>query len=282
MSTIFRVFVFIIISSMCSMGYSNTSQDINFNYQIIKVSSVAKLPEVVFSSEGKTYIKYPNIYSRSELPSLYLLSDASWKWKYPYIIINKVISKAKVVDNKTGTLIYSIVYNDNYTPWISKAQKVHSKAISGYFIAINTGIGGLNNKIFTSPVFMAAIGYDSAVTEKLLLGMELQYSYNGISKEDIQINAGSARFKSSDISILGRIIYLFDNGVSVFSSGGLAYLHSSMIGKNEDNVLVPRFNLGSGYNFCNGYGLTLTYSHLFESKKTVNANALTVGIQYHF
>ena len=189
-----------------------------------------------------------------------------------------------MIDRKTGVLLYSISYSNNYTPWISRAKKIQTKAISGYFIAINTGVGGLNGKIFSSPVFMALIGYDRAVTESLLLGMAIQYSYNGISKQDIKINEGSdcARYKSSDISMLGRLIYLFNNGLSVFSSGGLAYLHSSILGGSENNVLVPRFNLGSGYNFSNGYGITLTYSHLFESNQTISANALTAGIQYHF
>jgi hypothetical protein len=267
-------------------------QSLNFNYKVSGEGNPSWKPIEVFTSGDKTYIKYANVHNMQNLPDLYLKSDQhgipQWKWESPYVVVNMPISSAQIVDPRSGKVIYTLNLKNSAMPYIAPAPKLTAKQLAGVFVEFDLGVGGVDNQKFKNPVFSGSIGYDADLTEHWLFGVGFGASYNGKSNE-IGTSASSYKIKSYDVELMTRATYLFFNGITVFGKAGLAYV----INKSTDEVgsatpepdekkVVPKLAIGIGYQTRSGVGFNLQLSRLFDSNKTVNANALTVGIGYYF
>ena len=280
-------------SFAATYAVSTDLQSLNFNYKVSGKGNPSWKPIEVFTSGDKTYIKYANVHSMQDLPDLYLKSDhhgiPQWKWESPYVVINMPISSAQIVDPRSGKVVYTLNLKDSAMPYIAPAPKLTAKQLAGVFVEFDLGVGGVDNQKFKNPVFSGSIGYDGDLTKHWLFGLGLGITYNGKSNE-IGTSPASYKIKSYDLELMTRATYLFFNGITIFGKAGLAYVinkptdeGASLTPKpDEQKKIVPKLAIGMGYQTKSGVGFNLQLSRLFDSNKTVNANALTVGIGYHF
>lgn len=289
------VFAFsIVVATSFTVAYavSTDLQTLNFNYQVTGKGNPLWKPIEVFTSGGKTYIKYANVHSMQDLPDLYLKSDhhgiPQWKWEAPYVVVNMPISSAQIVDPRSGKVVYTLSLKNSAMPYIAPAPKLTAKQLAGVFVEFDLGVGGVENQKFKNPVFSGSIGYDADLTQHWLFGLGFGATYNGKSNEQGS-SPNTYKIRSFDIELMTRATYLFFNGITIFGKAGLAYTidkavdaSSGVTVPDQEKKIVPKLAIGMGYQIKSGVGFNLQLSRLFDSSTTVNANALTVGIGYHF
>lgn len=120
----------------------------------------------------------------------------------------------------------------------------------------------------------AYAGYLFAVSHNVLLGPTLGYTFFGHSEYKAKTDAfgqQKAQIKSQAASLLAKGLYVFDNGVDVNASAGMAYVTQKytgqIFGKVTRHAFKPELGLGAGYEFENGLGLGLATNYIFGETK---------------
>ncbi len=284
-------FIGLSICASSAFAVATNVQSLDFNYKISGKGNPSWKPIEVFTTNGRTYIKYADVTGAHDLPDLYLKSKGSstpqWKWEAPYVVVNEAIDSAQIVNPHTGKVVYTIAPKENALPYIAPAPSISSKKLAGVFVEFDLGVGGVNNQRFKNPVFSGSIGYDADVSSHVLLGLGIGGTYNGKSNQESPTN--KTKIRSFDIELMGRATYLFYSGFTIFGKAGLAYTIDKLIdtpagftGAKQQKKIVPKMALGVGYQTTMGLGFNFQLSRLFDSNTTANASALTVGMGYHF
>jgi outer membrane immunogenic protein len=186
----------------------------------------------------------------------------------------------------------------------------------GTYIGANLGIGGIQTKKMDteglSNYKFNINGLAGRVNAGHLFGqnsfnygIEVGYAMYQSNKYTIGDTA-SFIYKGYNIDILGVAQYNFNSNWNIFSKAGVAYVHQKTTTSEDKffnpytdskNKFLPEVAIGGGYEFDNGLGLNLTFSHIFGNNpeqfnsvnmtrdnlnKVASVNMLTLGINYKF
>ncbi|MCX7123483.1 MAG: outer membrane beta-barrel protein [Gammaproteobacteria bacterium] len=153
-------------------------------------------------------------------------------------------------------------------------------------------------------VLGATVGYDYALTQNWMTGLELGYLYMGettynytiphvvnvsgsISNWGIQLMATGTYVMSSGWNFFGKVGGVYEStDVSGSASGSLSS------GSTDQTGVLPALAIGMGYLFTQNLNLSLQYEHTFGSNWNDNnvssdsspmtQNILTLGLTYKF
>lgn len=126
------------------------------------------------------------------------------------------------------------------------------------------------------------VGYDFALNDNWLLGPEVGYYNLGYSQYRGYQNgvfSDNTKVRSSAVNALARLTYMTNDGFNVFAKAGAAYVMqktNSVVGylstpassSHTQNAVKPEGDLGLGYQFANGLGLSADYQHIFASSES--------------
>lgn len=186
-------------------------------------------------------------------------------------------------------------------------------AKTGPYVGLNAGWGGMDtakitktdtqsNKLHHGIAGRVSAGYLFGQDEHFNYGAEV--GYTALPQNKYKIDGKDFKYDSHNIDLLAVAKYNINSNVDVFGKAGGAYVTQKTSGSYEKGLqeskskLLPEVAVGAGYDFKNGLGLNVTYSHIFGSKPTVldtssgvtkanvnkvaSVNMVTAGISYTF
>ncbi|MCL9780167.1 porin family protein [Vibrio sp. S4M6] len=200
-----------------------------------------------------------------------------------------------------------------------------SYAAPGAYVGVNLGSGRMD----TPDVDLASLATGGATSasdelgggagsidlgylwgqEKLNYGIELGASKYADNKYTVNYVGETLNrtYKGYNVDLMGVIKYNFESRYNVFAKGGAAYTsqefdvdkagvlnnHSS----DKNHKILPKIELGVGYDYQNGFGVNVAYSHIFgdspaaftdsnatadDLNKVASVDMFTIGVTYRF
>lgn len=140
----------------------------------------------------------------------------------------------------------------------------------------------------------ANLGYDFALSQSWLLGPEIGYYNLGYSQykgTQEGVFSDNTKIRSSAVDALARLTWMSQSGFNLFAKAGAAYVFQkadSVVGFSNTapsnsfsaHAIAPEGDLGMGYQFANGLGLSIDYQHIFGHSEN-NDNFITNGQRAH-
>ncbi len=197
---------------------------------------------------------------------------------------------------------------------------------AGAYVGLGAGIGGMDTPELPAnlkgPNYSENIGGGAgriyagyllklASVPSLMYGVETGYTKYSNNKYYINDGLGNNlhwKYSGYNADLLGVVKYTFVKGFNAFVKGGAAYTgqkvtmngsvkHTNVGTQSKARTKVlPKVELGAGYDFTEHFGVSTSYSHIFGNKprqldKTASmkglanvatVNTLLVNAEYHF
>ncbi len=152
----------------------------------------------------------------------------------------------------------------------------------------------------------ATVGYDYALTQNWMTGVELGYLYMGQNKyaETIGDASGNQTLKNWGIQLMLTGTYVMPSGWNVFGkvggiyqvtdgSGSYSLLGTSVVVSGNNSAVIPALAVGAGYLFTQNLNLAFQYEHTFGDNydnlnnsstniSPMTQNIVTLGLTYKF
>ncbi len=154
--------------------------------------------------------------------------------------------------------------------------------------------------------FGGGLGYDYALTNNILLGIDSAYNDDGDSHYKGKYPSLNSHYDTTletyDASLAAKGEYLWHNGLNVFGKAGGAYVWQEQgddgnglfdSGKTNSEGVRPMVALGVGYNLQENLNFYTQYRHVFgdslsrsdiinDNHKIAGINNFVLGLQYKF
>ena len=263
------------------------NMDFEYNIDTVKGSQSEK-PTQVFTSKGKTYIRFPESMNYSSLPDIYVGKGPSgqspkYHWQRPFVIINGVSNRIKIVNPQTDKTLFKISRARPQADIpVTPSPYVTNEMIEGFFVDAKVGISKLGESSFNNFAAGGALGWDWALpqTRHWLMGFEIGGAYNGQSNETGKYNPDSVTVWNADA--MYRISYLFFSGVYLTGKVGAAYMQDRIENRDNQQSFTPKIGANAGFMTDVGISVGVEANYLFGISDVVSASMFGVNLGYHF